>query len=209
MAPDTLVIRQAVVCASGLVYWAGVAVQAARIRRRIGHSPNLKPRTAKERLLWLGWFAVILTWIGQPLVMTSLAGLPLFAPIGALSATWSLFAGFVLVALGHAGTYWSYASLGQSWRIGVNRRETLPLVTTGIYSLVRHPIYSMQILILSGAALVIPTPLSFAALGLHLVCSYTKAFDEERYLLATHPDAYAKYLSRTGRFMPRFHRPNR
>jgi protein-S-isoprenylcysteine O-methyltransferase Ste14 len=206
MAPDTLAVREILVCASGVIYWAGVALQAARIRRRIGHSPNLKPRTAKERLLWLGWFAVILTWIGQPLVMTSLAAIPLFVPVRALSATWSLVVGFVLVAVGHAGTYWSYASLGQSWRIGVNKRETLPLVTTGIYSLIRHPIYSMQIVILVGAALLIPTPLSFAALVLHLVCSYTKAFDEERYLLATHAEAYAKYLSHTGRFLPKVRR---
>jgi len=32
----------------------------ARIRKRIGKSANLKPRTPKEKFLWLGWTFMIL-----------------------------------------------------------------------------------------------------------------------------------------------------
>src|SRR3954467_59049 len=67
MSDEAMLIRRGVVCASGIIYWVGVLIQARRVRRHIGRSPNLKPRGKKERLLWVGWFLVILAWILQPI----------------------------------------------------------------------------------------------------------------------------------------------
>ena len=47
-------LRRAVVLGSALVYWAGVFVQARRIRKRTGRSANSMPRGIKERMLWVG-----------------------------------------------------------------------------------------------------------------------------------------------------------
>ena len=63
MPAETLFLNRAVVFASVLVYWGGVLVQARRVRRRIGKSPNLNPRGTKERLLWAGWMFVIIGWV--------------------------------------------------------------------------------------------------------------------------------------------------
>jgi protein-S-isoprenylcysteine O-methyltransferase Ste14 len=68
---------------------------------------------------------------------------------------------------------------------------------------VRHPIYLFQIVMLAGAALLLPTVLSLLALILHVVCVWIKAADEEAYLLTVHGDIYREYLSRTGRLIPR------
>ncbi len=92
--------------------------------------------------------------------------------------------------------------MGDAWRIGVRRREKTALVTVGPYRFVRHPIYGFQIVILAGVVLLLPTAASLAALALHLVCSYTKAFDEEVYLAGVHGEAYGEYVQRTGRFAP-------
>ena len=40
----------------------------------------------------------------------------------------------------------------------------------------------------------------------HLVLMIVKARNEERHLLAVHGDAYARYIERTGRFVPRLRR---
>src|SRR6266566_5129750 len=69
MANDGLLLRQAVVFGSGVVYWVGVLVQARRVRRKIGRSPNLRPRSPKEKLLWAGWFLVIAVWLVQPFLV--------------------------------------------------------------------------------------------------------------------------------------------
>src|SRR5215472_5745186 len=66
MTLEGLQLRRIAACASGVVYWVGVLFHARRIRKRIGRSPNVKPRGHKERVLWVGWLLVILAWIGQP-----------------------------------------------------------------------------------------------------------------------------------------------
>jgi protein-S-isoprenylcysteine O-methyltransferase Ste14 len=50
---------------------------------------------------------------------------------------------------------------------------------------------------------IVPT-LPMAALWVvHLVLNHLKARNEERHLLKVHGDAYASYVRRTGRFIPR------
>lgn len=197
---DELFARRAVVFASAVIYWGGVAVQARRIRKRIGKSPNLKPRTAKEKILWLGWTAMILGWLVQPLAIPASALAPAFLTPVALAS------GVALVVLGYVATLWCYASMGDTWRIGVNRNEKTTLVTRGPYRVIRHPIYAFQIVMLIGSALLLPTVFSLAIIAIHFVCVQSKAADEENYLLSVHGETYRLYLRRTGRLLPRLSR---
>jgi protein-S-isoprenylcysteine O-methyltransferase Ste14 len=199
MTAEEFLLRRIVVAASGVIYWGGVWVQARRVRKQIGHSPNLKPRGRKEKALWLGWFVVIVVWVGQPLLIGGTSSLlpGLLHPAG-------LVLGAALIIFGYAGTLWCYAAMGDTWRIGINAREKTTLVQRGPYRHVRHPLYGFQIVMLSGAALLLPTPASFSIVVLHCICVLIKASDEEKYLTTLHGDAYRDYLSSTGRLFPRF-----
>jgi protein-S-isoprenylcysteine O-methyltransferase Ste14 len=84
-----------------------------------------------------------------------------------------------------------------------NQKEKTSLVFVGPYRFVRHPIYVFQIVMLAGAALLLPTAVSFAMLALHLICTLIKAVDEENYLKTVHGQAYTDYMARTGRLMPK------
>jgi protein-S-isoprenylcysteine O-methyltransferase Ste14 len=199
MSIDAMILRRSLVFVSALVYWAGVLVQARRVRKRIGRSANLKPRTLREKLLWTGWLLVILIWGGQPLIGID--------PVSWRSAPWllsdwSLLPGSCLIVLGYAGTLWCYAAMGTAWRIGIDQKEKNPLVTEGPFRIIRHPIYTFQIIMLIGALFLLPTLLSLLALVIHLACVSIKARDEESYLLGVHGEGYSDYLSRTGRFLP-------
>jgi protein-S-isoprenylcysteine O-methyltransferase Ste14 len=203
MNMDELQWRRIIVCASGLIYWGGVIIQARRIRKKIGRSPNLKPRTRREKLLWLGWCLVVLVWIGQPFfvrVAGTQNGLTLFLFL--LQPT-TFVVGSALVILGYAGTLWTYAIMGTAWRIGVNISEKTKLVERGPFGWVRHPIYCLQIVMLAGAALLLPTPVSLLNLALHYICVRLKAADEENYLLTVHGDNYRAYCRRIGKLLPR------
>jgi protein-S-isoprenylcysteine O-methyltransferase Ste14 len=203
MSADELFWRRAIVSASGLIYWAGVWVLARRVRKQIGRSPNLKPRGTKEKFLWVGWLAVVLVWIGQPwLVRTEnpFAGLTL---LPALTTVPSFIAGLILVVGGYACTLWCDAAMGNTWRIGVNQNEKTTLVERGPYRVIRHPIYAFQLVMLAGAALLLPTWLSFGVLAVHLVCALIKAMDEGAYLTTVHGATYTAYMARTGRLVPR------
>jgi len=201
MPVDALLLRKTVVLGSALIYWVGVFLQASRVRRRIGRSPNLKPKGLKEQLLWLGWFLVIAGWFGQPLLLSH-PGHPFFSLIPFLFLPAGLVIGVLMVSGGYAGTLWCYAALGDAWRMGIRRREKTTLVQHGPYQWVRHPIYLFQTLMLIGVILLLPTPFLLFLLGLHLVCIYIKAVDEETYLLNTHGTEYRDYLARSGRFWP-------
>ena len=203
MTADDLFLRRLVVFLSALIYWTGVWVQARRVRKRIGRSPNLKPRGGKEKLLWGGWFFVIAIWMGQPfwLGTTKLwPGLQIFEPA---RHTITLVLGLLLVVVGYACTLWCYAAMGNTWRIGINRKEKNSLITQGPYRLVRHPIYLFQVVMLAGVALLLPTALSAVILLVHLVCVLIKSNDEEVYLRSVHGQVYHDYLSRTGRLLPK------
>jgi protein-S-isoprenylcysteine O-methyltransferase Ste14 len=206
MTPEELYLRRAVVFASALVYWAGVWVQARRVRRHIGRSPNVRPRGTKEKILWAGWIFVVAVWLFQPFLIS-------IEPVWALVLLnpallhWPVLAlGILLVVAAYAGTLWCYAAMGDAWRMGINRKEKNALVSNGPYRFIRHPIYAFQVVMLAGAALLLPTFLSLAVLVLHLVCVWIKALDEETYLLAVHGEAYRAYHARTGRLFPRIGR---
>jgi protein-S-isoprenylcysteine O-methyltransferase Ste14 len=206
MTAEELLLRRAVVTGSAVLYWAGVWVQARRVRRRIGRSPNLKPRGRKERWLWAGWMLVVLTWAGQPCLAGPDAAWAAARTVKPFLHPAALTAGLGLMAAGYAGTLWCYAAMGDAWRIGVNRAEKTMLISTGPYRMVRHPIYLFQIVMLAGALLLLPTVLSLAVLALHLACVWIKAADEEAHLLGLHGEAYRAYLGRRGRRFPRLRR---
>jgi len=203
MVIDELVWHRGVVFASGIVYWAGVFIQARRVRRHIGRSPNLQPRSAKEKLLWAGWLLVILVWIVQPFLAGSGRVFSLWRLIPSILTPLGLGFGILLVLAGYVATLWCYAIMGDTWRIGIDQNEKNPLVTRGPYRLVRHPIYLFQIVMLAGVALLLPTCLSLIVLIFHVVCVLIKAADEESYLITVHGKTYRDYLSRTGRLLPR------
>jgi len=206
MTIEEFQLRRLVVSVSGLIYWAGVAVQARRIRRRIGRSPNVKPRGAKEKALWFGWLVVGLTWIGQPWLVDTAGNNIALAPVSCVVNSLSLTAGLTLVLLGYAGTLWTYAVMGDAWRMGINAEERTRLVCRGPFRYVRHPIYLLQMVMLGGAALLLPTPVSCGALALHYFCVLLKARDEENYLGTVHGEAYRDYRLRTGGLFPRWRR---
>ena len=205
MGIDALLLRKVAVAGSGLIYWAGVLIQARRVGKKIGRSPNMTPRTAEERALWIGWMLVIAVWIGQPFFVGEKAwAFVRLCPL--LTHVAVMIAGLALIAAGYAGTLWCYGIMGSAWRIGVNEQEKNALVTSGPFARVRHPIYALQVVMLTGAVCLLPTACSLVLLAFHLACVWLKAADEESYLLATHCEAYRAHIARTGRLFPKFRR---
>ena len=203
MATEELFARRAVVFGSALLYWAGVFIQARRVQRHIGRSPNVKPRGRKEILLWLGWFLIIMAWLSLPFLTGNNASSPLLRFLKCALHPAGLAVGLPVLLAGYAGTLWCYAAMGDTWRIGIDRKEKTPLVTGGPYRRVRHPIYLFQTVMLLGVVLLLPTLLSLVVMVGHLLCALAKAADEESYLLTVHGDAYRDYLAHTGRLFPK------
>jgi protein-S-isoprenylcysteine O-methyltransferase Ste14 len=80
------------------------------------------------------------------------------------------------------------------------------LVTDGIYSLIRHPLYLATLLLFSAIALIYPFPVVIV-FSLSMI-SYTMigAFFEERKLVKHYGDEYLKYKKTAGFILPKVRR---
>ncbi|MBV8341806.1 MAG: isoprenylcysteine carboxylmethyltransferase family protein, partial [Gammaproteobacteria bacterium] len=110
-------------------------------------------------------------------------------------------AGLTLCALGI-----SLVILGRAWldryRGGAeSQQENPPLVTTGPYSLVRHPIYGGLLLAVAGSA-VGQSVLWLLPLIVYAPQFIRKARREEQYLCERFPERYPAYRERTRMLLP-------
>jgi protein-S-isoprenylcysteine O-methyltransferase Ste14 len=124
-------------------------------------------------------------------------------PIDGLDTTALHTIGFVLCAVGIAGTFLAQMAMGASWRIGVDESERTELVTGGVFGLCRNPIYTFMIIAWVGFALLVPTWLSLASIPVGTAALEIQVrLVEEPHLIRTHGEPYRAWASRVGRFMP-------
>ena len=97
----------------------------------------------------------------------------------------------------------SHVDLGRNWSISLQVREQHALVKTGIYRLIRHPMYSSFFLL--GLAQLLLLPNWFAGLAGVVGAGILFAFRvrrEEQMMLESFGDEYRSYMSQTKRIVP-------
>ena len=196
-----LLIVALTVCA----YWLRVGAMVFHARRRRHHDVGMIPERPVERAMWLVFVPLVLLWCTLPwLGLTRESGqlaLPAFARDGvaypALRWVAALAAVGCLVA-----TVRCWRRMGRYWRMDISDRNTA-LITDGPFARVRHPIYAFGIAMMIATAIVLPTSPMLLIAVVHVVWMNVKARNEEAHLARLHGDAYAQYVARTGRFLPR------
>ncbi len=122
-------------------------------------------------------------------------------PYGALTPFISLL-GLVLMALAGVVLLVSFVALGNSLTASPLPKQRGQLVTTGLYSYVRHPIYSGLLLLSIGVVLDAGWwPQLVVALMLFLLLRIKAQFEES--LLRKAYPKYAAYALKTPMFFPR------
>jgi protein-S-isoprenylcysteine O-methyltransferase Ste14 len=169
-------------------------------------------RTGKTGLIGLRRDAGLLDWLSGILFIGGMAmgiASPILVlndaldPIDALDVTALHVIGIGVAGVGGIAVFAAQLGMGESWRIGVSDEERTDLVTGGWFSLVRNPIYAAMIAGWAGLALMVPTWLGLAAIAVVFVgLELQVRAVEEPYLVRTHGDAYRRYTSRVGRFVP-------
>lgn len=186
-------------------YWTGVGAMIVRVRRHRHVDAGLVPEQPRERAMWLLFVPIVLAWIALPWVALHAHGAWLAVPDvaraePAYAALRWVAAGVAVLAFLATSRCWK--RMGDDWRMDASRDNTA-LITDGPFQRIRHPIYAFSILLMLATAVVLPTPILLAMAVLHVVLMHAKARNEEAHLAALHGDAYARYVARTGRFVPR------
>ncbi len=189
-----------------LTYWASVIVMVFKTKREVGKAANFLPPEPVGRILRVLWYPLVAVWIGLPLRLAYVRTLDrLVWPLRPLFSIHHLAVAPMLVAtVAFIATLVCWKRMGKSWRMGIDPNETTELIVQGPYAYVRHPIYSLSIILMLCTMLILPCPLMLAVGVLHIFFLLWEARREERYLAAIHGEPYVNYCRRVGRFMARF-----
>jgi protein-S-isoprenylcysteine O-methyltransferase Ste14 len=103
--------------------------------------------------------------------------------------------GLVVALIGLAGVILSRYTLGRSFSIAP---KATALVTSGIYSRIRNPIYISGMIFLIGVALIVERPKLLAILLVLIPMQILRARREAAVLEGKFGDAYREYRRRTG-----------
>lgn len=141
-------------------------------------------------------------WWGGFCFIASLALTPLalwLPPLAELPTT----PGLVLALVGALLTFLAQSGMGTSWRIGVRESDRSDLVTTGLFALVRNPIFTGMLTFAAAVVALWPNALSVAAaLSLLVAVELQVRFVEEPFLRSQHGPRYVDWARRVGRFFP-------
>ncbi len=196
------VILTATICA----YWFGAGMMIVRVRRLTRHVADVVPTQPLERMMGLLWIPVVAAWVVLPWLALTTAqapfALPSFARGVAAYEGLRWLAALVGVAC-LAGTIKCWVRMGDDWRMVVREGERQAFITDGLFRRVRHPIYALSILLMLCTVAVAPTVPLMAVAAVHIGLMLVKARNEERHMLATVGEPYARYMAATGRFVPK------
>jgi protein-S-isoprenylcysteine O-methyltransferase Ste14 len=114
---------------------------------------------------------------------------------------WLQGIGLAIFVLGLALAVWARLYIGRNWGMPMTEKADPELVTTGPYSVIRHPIYSGIILAMVGTTIAVSLYwlIAVVLLGAYFIYS---AVMEERYLGQRFPEAYPRYKKSTKMLIP-------
>lgn len=184
---------------SGVILLTGLVYYAVDFWLMIRYDPRRSDRGSGRS--WGYTAFMVAFWamlVAQPLLLPQLG---LYT-----SAAWGLVMqtiGLLLIAGGLALHWWARAHLRQFYVEDVQAQAGQQLVDTGPYRHMRHPVFTSFFLIAAGLLLVNPAMTTFL-LAVYVLIDFPRAAVKEERLLTDELPGYARYVERTGRFLPRW-----
>jgi protein-S-isoprenylcysteine O-methyltransferase Ste14 len=181
-----------IIAGSWLLFVAYWAIAAAGAKRSVG-----RPRWRREIGLRLLVILLIIVVLQSRSLRQFLAETQRSASHSDILG-WS---GAALCLLGFGLAINARRHLGRNWGLPMSRKEQPELVTTGPYTIIRHPIYTGLILAMLGSAIGINVlwALPLVLAGAYFIYSARR---EETAMLQLFPEQYAAYMARTGMLAP-------
>lgn len=118
--------------------------------------------------------------------------------------SWAGWTGAGIFAVGLAVFWRAHATLGPYWSDSLQLREGHPLITSGIYRYIRHPMYAFGWLMSIAQALLVQNWIAgLSGLVSFGLLYFLRVPREEHMLLDQFGESYRSYMKKTGRIIPR------
>lgn len=112
------------------------------------------------------------------------------------------YTGLAISAIGAIIACISRYTLGKNWSLSVQRKENHQLIQSGIYKVIRHPIYTGLLLLFTGNALIVGNYRAIVAVLIVFVSLWLKLKKEEKWLMKTFGTKYTDYKNQTKAIIP-------
>lgn len=98
---------------------------------------------------------------------------------------------------------WALVSFQDSWRIGIDTKTNGELITSGVFSFSRNPIFLFIDLYFFGTFLINGTPIFLIITIIVVVGLHYQILQEEAFLSSAYGKNYQDYVQKTGRYWGR------
>ena len=117
---------------------------------------------------------------------------------------WLRWAGVAIALAGFALLQWAQVTLANSWSDTPRMLKEQSLITSGPYRLIRHPIYTAFILILSSTLFISSNWLiGLGWSGMTILETVSRIGFEESLMIEYFGDQYRDYMKKTGLLLPK------
>ncbi|MFA7379098.1 MAG: isoprenylcysteine carboxylmethyltransferase family protein [Bacteroidia bacterium] len=187
------------------IIYFGIAfvLKSVVVAKRIGKNPLVLPKddsaygliglyfklTLIVMFFYVVAYALFPTWHDYFLLITQLDSLTI------------KYVGFGLLFISLVWTIIAQGDMKNSWRIGIDTDTKTELVTSGLFSISRNPIFSGMILSLVGLFLTTPNALTALFLILGYVLIQIQIRLEEEFLAKEHGQTYLDYKQKVRRLI--------
>ena len=191
---------------AALACWGALGLTRAFLFRARGVSVIAadRQRTTGRMLVDILALGCLLLWVYEVVAYAW----PLGSHVGPAILTRSLVDSIAVKSFGTVivcGALLLYAvalrDLGGSWRLGIDRTASGPLVTDGVYRWSRHPIYVAFDLVFVGTFLVLGRLMFLVLAVMWMVLMHVHMRREEDFLAHLYGDVYRNYCARVGRYL--------
>lgn len=183
-----------------------IAGKAIYLRITTGINPIVVGRGSEGgwRVVELIALGGLLLWLSEVLLHATHSSFDLFpqtVKVAILHTQPAKIGGAALAAVGLIIFILAFFSFGDSWRVGIDRKTPSTLVTGGIFSVTRNPIYVAFDLIFIGIFLMNGTWFFLVTAVLAPLAVHSQIVREETFLIQRYGEAYENYRKKTPRYL--------
>ena len=173
-----------------LSYWFISGLNTKKVK-------NQEPVFKRFLQYWLPLIIAVLLlgpgeWFGHSLLRES------FVPHDDFTGT----IGLLLCVTGAFIACWARYKLGKNWSLSIQKKENHELIKNGIYTIVRHPIYTGLLILFIGNTLIVGDYRGILAVIIVFISFWFKLIKEEKLLTETFGNQYLAYKKRTKALIP-------
>ena len=168
-------------------------------------------KNGKKRTLEIAVFLIVNLFVIEAVLYSISSGFRIFPytlNLRIFEYTAFKIAGIVFIIIGFIFFGKALSDLGYSWRLGIDDKNPGNLITRGIYSLSRNPIYIFFNLYFFGVFMVTSNMIFLIFFIIQFILLHLEIMEEEKFLIEKFGVYYTDYCKKTGRYITFLKRNN-